>query len=155
MFPPVNTTVSAPPVDPTVLLMVPVPLPPTPIRPRLAKLGRLNVVLPSPVPQVVPIFPNSSLYVVLLTADPSQDKNPEGADVPPQGSMAPAGKKLTAPVTAKVLLTWTAPVKVDAPVIPRVPPTVALDVTPKVPVTVALDETAKVPVTAVFLLRLI
>lgn len=79
----VSVYVSTPPVDPTVLLITAVPLPPTPIKAFLFKLGRLNVVDPSPLPQVVPIAANNKGLPVLLTAVPSHDKNPVGADVPP------------------------------------------------------------------------
>lgn len=52
--------------------------------------GRLNVVLPSPVPYRVPIAANRSEYVVRETAEPSHIRYPEGAVEPANMNMEPA-----------------------------------------------------------------
>ena len=65
-------------------------------------MGKLNVFTPSPIPYVVPIAVNNSLYVFLETVEPSQSKNgpvivevngPDHAMIVPTGlpSVAPVG----------------------------------------------------------------
>ena len=56
---------------------------------RLIRLGNANVVLPSPVPQVVPIASNNAEYVVLLIAEPLQIKYPEGTEEPENHLISP------------------------------------------------------------------
>ena len=56
----VNVCVSAPPVLPTALPRVAVPVPPEPTATRRRKSGSVNVVEPSPTPQVVPIAVKSA-----------------------------------------------------------------------------------------------
>ena len=56
---------------------------------RLIRLGNANVVLPSPVPQVVPIASNNAEYVVLLIAEPLHNKNPEGIEEPENHLISP------------------------------------------------------------------
>jgi hypothetical protein len=61
--------------------------------------GTLNVVDPSPEPNVVPIMPKRVLYVVLLTALPLQRSHPEGAEEAPYIRITPDG---AAPVIALI-----------------------------------------------------
>lgn len=46
-------------------------------------LGKLNVVTPSPGPNVTPTAENKLAYVVRLTAAPLQSSVPSGAEAPP------------------------------------------------------------------------
>ena len=68
----VNVVFSVPPVVPKAWVVS------SPIIVRPFIFGKLNVVLPLPVPYVVPIVLNKLAYVVLDTALPSQGKYPPG-----------------------------------------------------------------------------
>src|SRR5258708_8882623 len=82
---------SSPPMLPTVLPIVPELAPPEPIGTRRCMLGTLNVVEPSPPPQIVPSTPNKVAKVARDTADPSHSRYPDGATVPANGNSAPVG----------------------------------------------------------------
>jgi hypothetical protein len=67
----------------------------------VSKLGKLNVLTPSPIPYVVPIAVNNSLYTLLETAEPSQSKNgPVIVEVngPDHAMIVPTGFPSVAPV---------------------------------------------------------
>ena len=57
------------------------------------KSGKLNVDDPFPAPCVVPTIAYRAAYVVLLTADPSHKKYPEGRELalPDQETICPTG----------------------------------------------------------------
>jgi hypothetical protein len=96
----VNVSVSAPPACPS----VPVPMPladvnrpaavppmlstPATMRPRVS--GRLKVVLPSPLPNAVPVIAKSVAYVVLEMACPNGNANELFGAVVPQYSIPAA-----------------------------------------------------------------
>jgi hypothetical protein len=70
------------------------PIPPSrPLKNRPRKSGKWKVVAPSPFPQFVPIIPNKSAYIVLLTADPSHNNQPTGMVDSPVGRIVPVGTK--------------------------------------------------------------
>lgn len=71
-----RTCVSSPPTPPSKWVED------VPMATRPERSGRLNVVVPSPVPYVVPISSNSVEYVVRDTAEPSHSRNPLGAVLP-------------------------------------------------------------------------
>ena len=71
------------------LISVPTALVPAPSINLFLRLGKLNVVLPSPEPYVVPITSNKFWYCVLLTAWPSHSKNPSGIALPAYGNTTP------------------------------------------------------------------
>src|SRR5262245_9684011 len=80
-----NVCFSSPPFAPNARAVKPEPVPvPTTVRPR--RSGRLNVVLPSPVPNDVEQSAYSALYVVRDTGEPSHSSHFElGAAVPAYG----------------------------------------------------------------------
>ena len=59
---------------------------------RLERLGRLNVVVPSPTPYIVCNRANSAAYFVLDTACPLQRRNPVGAVEATHAKIEPTGR---------------------------------------------------------------
>src|SRR5262245_37247510 len=75
-----SVTLSLPPVFPAAE---------SPRRNLPTRFGRLNVLLPSPLPHTVPIAANNSAKLVRLTAAPSHTSHPPGAVNPPHIAMNP------------------------------------------------------------------
>ena len=93
----INVWVSSPNLEPSARAVSPAPSDTAeePTGMRALRSGTLNVLDPSPAPNVVPITPNRGLMAPVRKYNaPSQNTKPVGADTPAKAIIEPVGNEL-------------------------------------------------------------